>query len=133
MQNSKKAGESVGFPGLPTARVHPVPPSVANFREILMRAVETGRLHASGHFVERCYTRGFSTLDAEILIESGSLTEGPTYDPERHTFRCELQGSIDGKGWKLVVALDCDSDFCKSPRLVLVTVHRRDGRRSQNK
>lgn len=76
------------------------------------------------HFSEQCMKRGFSTLDAELVIERGEVIGGPTYDEEHHSWKCEVFGKVDGKGWNLVVALECNSDFHEAPLITYVTAHR---------
>lgn len=130
MEKLKKVAEDAPRPGLPPSlRPHPHPPSAANFREVLARAAEMGRIQFSNHFSEQCSERGFSTLDVETLVETGNMIDGPSYDPTHHSFKCEIHGSVDGRWWKLILALDCDSDFCNAPRVVAVTVHRRERNR----
>lgn len=109
-------------PGQPAEA--PAPPTVPNLQAILVRAFELGNIEMRHHFVEKCKERVFSTLDAEQILESGTIVSGPTYDEEHHSYKCELVGDIDGKPWKLVCALDCNSDFCSAPSVALVTVHR---------
>ena len=132
MGNEKMQAE-VPRPGLPAEVKEPHPPSVPNLKVILLRALELGRVHPTEHFSCRCDVREFTSLDAEWLIEVGDITSGPTYDKEHHSWKCEISGTIDRKGWKLVVALDCGSDFVKSPRLSLITVHRRNAKRTQRR
>ena len=65
-------------------------------------------------------------------METGTIIFGPDYDKGHHSFKYELFGKIDGKGWKLVVALDCASDFSESPRVSLVTIHRNSVKRAMS-
>jgi DNA-binding transcriptional regulator YiaG len=85
-----------------------------------------GRVYPTEHFTQRCDERTFTTLDAEILIETGVLSSPLSYDHEHNSWKFEISGTIDRKGWRMVVALDCGSDYVRSPRLSLVTVHRRN-------
>jgi hypothetical protein len=95
-----------------------------NLREILIRAFEMGTVIPSGHFSERCECREFSTVDAEMMIQGGKIAGGPDYDSEHNSWEYEFYGRVDGKGWYLVIGLDCESDFTACPRVALITVHR---------
>jgi hypothetical protein len=132
MVTKSKAG-SVPAPGMPLAAPQPHPPTVENLRLILFRALEFGCVIPSIHFDGRSPERDFNSLDAEALLETGKIVEGPIYIPTYHSFQFEIQGRIDGKGWRLVAALDCSSDFIKSPRVLLITMHRRRMQRVQRK
>jgi hypothetical protein len=131
MQKGKAGGVVPGKP-IPVSE-HPHPPTVENLRLILLRSIEHGVIIPSDHFNSRCTERGFCWLDAEVLVEEGTIVSGPDYDPQFHSFQCEIEGRIDGKSWRLVTALDCNSDYLKSPRVILVTVHRSRPRRVQRK
>ena len=132
MVDREKSAGSIQ-PGLPIQRKVPLPPSDENLRVILCRALQRGNVRLTTHFQERCSERDISTVDAERLIETGDLVAAPVYEEDYHSFRCEFRGRIDGKAWKLVVALDCDSDFCWAPRIILVTIHRSEMKRSKKK
>jgi hypothetical protein len=83
-----------------------------------------GSIGMTDHFRDRCRERDFTTLDAQELVENGQISNGPIYDSDYHTWKCEFVGRIDTKQWKLVIALACDSDLCEAPQVTLVTVHR---------
>lgn len=104
------------------------PPSQTNARALLIRALEMGRTDIRGHFSDRCDERGLSTIDAENLIRCGTL-ETPRYDIDHDNWVYEIVGRVDGKSWKIVVALDCGEDMWDSPLITLVTVHRVGGKR----
>jgi len=111
------------FPaGVPT--VVPVAPSLANLRAIFLRAIELGRVRMSQHFRDQSYARRFSTLDAEQILEEGEVIFGPIHDSAHGSWKCEIYSKVEGRGWNLVVALDCTADYCESPLLHLITVHR---------
>lgn len=128
---SEKQEASQSSPGIPVAVPHA--PSVANLKAILLRSLEIGIIRPTPHFVERCRSREFSMVDAELIIEEGEIIAGPIYVAEHRSWRCEIFGKVDGRGWKLVVALDCDSDFCESPAVTIVTVHRIGVKRAKRK
>lgn len=109
-------------PGVPVAV--PAAPSVPCLKVLLVRAIELGRVRMSQHFREQARDRSFSTLDAEYILEEGEVISGPLFDSDHFSWRCEMLMKIDGKGWKLVVALDCAADYCESPLIHLITIHR---------
>lgn len=113
--------------------VVPVPPTNANAHLIFIRALRSGVVEPSRHFTEQCSAREFDILDAETLLETGSIISGPIYEQEHNSFKYEIFNKIDGKGWNLVIALDCDSDFSESPRISLVTVHQCSLKRAASK
>lgn len=117
----------------PAQAITSLVPSRENFRLIVLRAKESGSIQLSGHFKKRCRSRGFSTLDAAEVIDSGVIVVGPTYDALRHSIKCEFMGTVEGRLWTLVVALYCDSDFEAAPQGVYVTAHRIDKRRALRK
>lgn len=72
-------------------------------------------------------------MDAETLLETGSIISGPVYEKEHDSFKYQLFKKIEGRGWNLVVALDCGSDFSECPRISLVTVHQCSVKRAASK
>ena len=119
------------IPSFPTEA--PNPPSQPNLRVMLMRAVELGNVGSSRHFKEQCAQRGFVAPDAEELIETGEIIQGPEYDDDYHSWKCAIWGKVDSKGWKLIVGLDCASDLCKAPVLTLITVHQMGAERAKSR
>lgn len=105
-------------------------PSQTNARALLIRALEMGRTDIRGHFSDRCDERGLSTIDAENLIRCGALGT-PRYDIDYDNWVYEIVGRVDGKSWKIVVALDCGEDMWDAPLITLVTVHRVGGKRGK--
>lgn len=131
---SKEKLSGTPFPGLPLPEVaRPLPPTAENLKLILIRALRVGHTIPSSHFYKRCLEREFDLLDAEVLIEDGTITSGPTYDQDYHSFQVEIYGRIDGIGWKLIAALDCGSDFLNCPKVTLISVHRKRKRIVQRK
>jgi hypothetical protein len=80
------------------------------------------------HFTERCGQRGFNSIDAEQLIRKGRI-ESSRYDEDYHDWVFEIIGNVDGKSWKIVVALDCSEDVLESPVITLITAHRVGGKK----
>ena len=109
-------------PGVPSTA--PAAPSIPNLKVLLVRAIELGRMRISQHFRNQAEARAFSTLDAEQILEEGEIISGPVFDSDFFSWKCEMFLKIEGKGWKLVVALDCASDYCESPLIHLITIHR---------
>lgn len=109
-------------PGQPLAP--PDTPSAENMRISLARATSVGTVGWTDHFRKRCLERSFTTMDAEELIETGTLIYGPVYNPTFENWKCELSGTIDGRTWLLVLAIDARSDLVKSPHVILISVHR---------
>jgi len=120
-------------PGLPSAKVNHAVPSIENTRDVVLRAFEIGRVTVSEHFDDRCQFRNFSTLDAQELVECGDVKKPIVYDPEYNSFKIEFCGKVDNRWWKLVVGVDCMSDFCQLPRIILITVHRLTYKRARKK
>ncbi len=108
-----------------TARIAP---SQFNARTLMVRAIEEGTTATMPHFTERCGQRGLSTIDAESLIRSGKYS-APRYDEEYDNWVYEIVGRVDGKSWKIVVALDCGGDLSEFPRITLITAHRLGGKK----
>ena len=108
-------------PGVPLAV--PAPPSIPNLRILFVRAIELGRVRMSQHFRDQARLRGFSTLDAEQILEEGEFVSGPKFEREYCSWKMEIFLRLGGKGWKLVVALDYTADYCESPLINLITVH----------
>ncbi len=104
-------------------------PSQANARALLIRALKLGRTDIKPHFTDRCGERGLSTIDAENLIRAGKLGT-PRYDEDHDDWVYEVFGKVDGKSWKIVVALDCGEDMWESPLITLITAHRVGGKKS---
>jgi hypothetical protein len=105
-----------------------IAPSQFNARTLVVRAIEDGRTATMPHFTERCGQRGLSTIDAESLIRNGKYGT-PRYDEEYDNWVYEIAGRVDGKLWKIVVALDCGGDLSESPRITLITAHRLGGKK----
>jgi hypothetical protein len=117
-------------PGLPIPLSKPpTGPTPENARLLLIKAIELGTLVHSPHFTDRCEFREFSAIDAETCIESGKIIGGPREDEEHRSWKYDFWTKIDGKGWKLVVALDWDIDLERCPQATYVSVHRLNAKR----
>lgn len=125
--------EPKAVPGKPLKRDQPHPPSCENARAILLRAAEMGNARFSIHFNDRCDYREFSAIDAELLLETGRIIGGPDYDEQHHSWHYDFWGKVDHKGWKLIVALHCDSDLIQRPVATYVSIHQLSSRRASKK
>lgn len=114
--------EQKPVPGVPITA--PAAPSIPNLKVLLVRAIELGRMRISQHFRDQAQARDFSTLDAEQILEEGEIVSGPVFDSDYFSWKREVFLKLEGTGWKLVVALDCASDYCESPLIHLITIHR---------
>ncbi len=71
-------------------------------------------------------------MDAENLIRLGVLGN-PRYDEDYNNWVYEITGKVDGKSWKIVVALDCGEDMWESPLVTFITAHRVAPRRTRGR
>ena len=107
-----------------------LPPSQTNARTLFVRALELGRTDIRPHFTDRCGERGLSTVDAENLIRYGAYGTAH-YDEDFDNWVYDIVGKVDGKSWKMVVALDCGDDMWDAPRITFITAHRVGGKRKR--
>jgi uncharacterized protein DUF4258 len=110
-----------------TANAHGrAPTSHAHAKEIIIRALDIGRVVFSAHFRQRCLERMFTTVDAERVIRNGRIQSGPVADTGFGTWKYEIIGLCDGGELVIVVALDPSHDYAESPLIVFITGYRKE-------
>ncbi len=66
-----------------------------------------------------------------MAAERGKVVAGPRYDGHFDAWRYEFADLIDGHSVVFDLALECAHDFEHCPRVVVVTVFYRRGRRKE--
>jgi hypothetical protein len=106
-------------------------PSLSGLKEVIRRAADLGCVTWSRRFQARCRLHHFSTIDAVNIIREGRIVNVPHFDLTRNAWRINLADTVDGFTLVVDVALDCEQDFCVSPRVEIVTAFFRRGPRRE--
>ena len=106
-------------------------PSLAGLKEVLRRAADLGNVTWSKRFQARCKLHHFSTVDAVNIIREGRIVCLPVFEQARNAWRINIADAVDGYTLVVDVALSCEEDFCKSPRVEIVTAFYRRGQRKE--
>jgi hypothetical protein len=96
------------------------PVSMENLRVLLVKALDSGRIHITKHFRSRCNERGFTTIDAERIIRKGGFVGAPTYSTEFKSWCCQLSGVSCRRHLEMRVGLMFELDL-DAPVVVLIT------------
>lgn len=96
------------------------PVSVENARQLLVRALEVGRIHVTEHFKQRGLERNFNSLDAERVIRHGEVVRGPEYCSKFRNWRFSISGVSCARTLEVCVGLTLDLDL-EYPVLALIT------------
>jgi hypothetical protein len=97
-----------------------LPVCVENARNLLVQALESGRIHITEHFRQRSRERKFTLVDAEKIIRDGALVGGPVYCPRFRNWRFRLTGLCCSQALEIRVGLTFELDL-ESPVMVLIT------------
>jgi hypothetical protein len=92
----------------------------ATARRIMVRAFELGQMSTGPSFHRYSADCTFTTVDAEMLIRHGRIVD-EAYDKEFDSLVYYVAGRVDGRIWKLTVAIDCEEDYWDSPWITLMS------------
>ncbi len=106
-------------------------PSLAGLKEVLRRAADLGNVTWSKRFQAKCRLHQFSTVDAVNIIREGRIVNLPMFEQARNAWRINLADAVDGYTLVVDVALSCEEDFSRSPRVEIVTAFYRRGARKE--
>jgi hypothetical protein len=106
-------------------------PSLTGLKEVLRRAADLGNVTWSRRFQAKCKMHQFNTVDAVNIIREGRIVNLPVFDQARNAWRINIADAVDGYTLVVDVALSCEEDFCKSPRVEIVTAFYRRGPRKE--